>query len=240
MKVQTIKNELSNPNNYRGLTPVMLLYFAGMALFFFLLLPYAFEVLGEVFFPKKLTMWHQLALYKWTAIGCALYVFLRRHMKNVSLLEAFSHESTHMIVALLFRRRIHAFACKDDGSGIISTSGNNKLGEFLMTLAPYCLPICTYVLLFIRPHIYYNSLWAFDLFIGLSMAFHYYCFKSQTNICQPDIQQYPPIFSMLFIITTTLMNLCIIWVCYLPKYPLLSSIWRLVTAVYENFIGIFI
>lgn len=239
MKFQTIKNELINPKNYKGMNTGHFLCLLAMGLFLLLLLPYAYDILCEFLSPKKSTFWRQLSYYKWAAAGCIGYYYLRRWMKNVRILEAFSHEFTHMIVALIFRRRIHSFECKSDGSGLIYTSGNNKLGYFLMTLAPYCFPVLTYLLMVIRPLLRLDGLRIFDVFVGMTIAFHFYCFKKQTSINQPDIQEYPPMFSILFIAVTTLMNICIIWVAFLPDYPLFTSIWRMICAVWHNFIAIF-
>ena len=53
---------------------------------------------------------------------------------------------THTVVAQLLFRRVHSFHAAEDG-GLVSTSGSLGRGMIPMSLAPYCLPIFTYLLL---------------------------------------------------------------------------------------------
>ena len=103
-----------------------------------------------------------------------------------------------------------------------------------MALAPYCLPIFTYLLLSIRCLMDFHGMWIYDVIIGMTICFHFFCFKNQTGSYQTDINQYPLSFSYLYIITALLINFCVIWVAFFPQYNVYTSFWRLVTSVWEN------
>ena len=239
MNVQVLMNGIFNKKSFKGLGPGAMLELVLMTVLVLLLIPYAMEIVGVILFPTRVSVWRQLELYQWVTTGCVLYAFLRRKIKNIKILETFSHETTHMVVALLFGRRIHSIQCCDNGKGEIWTSGNNRLGVLLMTLAPYCLPVLTFLLLIIRPSVKTDALWYYDILVGISLSFHYFCFKNQTGLHQTDIQQYPVVFSLVFITLALLMNACVIWVAFFPDYNLFTSFWRMVCAVGQQFIGLF-
>ena len=92
---------------------------------------------------------------------------------------------------------------------MVQHSGRN-IGGIFISLAPYCLPIVTYLILFFRIIGADSMLYVFDLFIGFSLAFHVVCFWKQTRPNQPDIKQYGIIGSYLFIAIALLFNASII------------------------------
>ena len=164
-----------------------------------------------------------------------MFVYALIHVyvkKNIIWIETFSHELTHIVVALLMFRRIHSFHA-EEGSGNVTTSGNNYQHALApMSLAPYCLPIFTYLLLSIRCLMDFHGVWIFDILIGITISFHYFCFKSQTGSFQTDINSYPLYFSYSYIGTAHLINFCIIWVAFFPQYNLYTSLWRYVKGLW--------
>ncbi len=216
-----------------------------------LTIPYCRDLLSVVFFPENKSMLSQLEVYKWVALGMVLYALVRPHIrKNLLFVETFSHEFTHFIVALLFNKRMHSFHA-EQGSGAIFTSGRHKSSLVPIALAPYCLPVFTYLLLSFRWMLNFHGAWIFDIIIGITICFHFYCFKTQIGNHQTDINQYPLSFSYLYIFTAWLINLCIILPSFFPNmngqgnlrplyhYGMWSSIYRLGTAWVENFMAFF-
>lgn len=199
-----------------------------------LMLPYAWELFSILFLSPKIPVLSQLELYKWAFGGTVAAIAMGRFFdKNLSWLETFSHELTHIIVALFFFRKVHSFHAGED-SGVVYTSGTNRSTLIPMVLAPYCLPIFTYVLLAFRSLISVHGMWIFDIFVGGSLAFHIHCFWRQTGSYQPDINQYPLFFSYLYIYVARLVNVCIITVAFFPHYNVFTSVWRLLCALYDN------
>lgn len=216
-----------------------LLYLLLVGIIFALTLPYFIEIIGIIFNPPRITLISQLEIYQWVAIGLFLYMIVRKLMKhNLSFIEVFSHELTHTIVALVFNRKIHTFQAGEN-NGMISTSGKNHYSLIPIALAPYCLPIFTYLLLSIRWMMDFHGMWLYDILLGMTMCFHFYCFKTQIGNHQTDINQYPLFFSYFYIVTAWVVNLCIILPSFFPNmngkgnveplfhYGVWSSIYRL-------------
>lgn len=207
-----------------------------LSVMFLLTIPYATEIIGIILFPNRIGVLRQLSIYQWVGAGLAAFVVIHAFVKkNMTWLETFSHELTHIVVALLFFRRIHSFHA-EEGSGVVYTSGTTQKGLIPMALAPYCLPIFTYILLSIRSLMDFHGMWFFDIVAGMSIAFHISCFKHQTGNYQTDINQYPLFFSYLYIYVARLINICIIIVAFYPHYNVFTSVWRLLCALYDNLI----
>ena len=198
-----------------------------------LTLPYAVKVVGIIVMPQRISILRQLAIYQWVAVGIVAFALIHHFVKkNMTWLETFSHELTHIIVALLFFRRIHSFHA-EEGSGVVYTSGEHEYGMAPMALAPYCLPIFTYLLLSIRCLMDFHGMWIYDILIGMTICFHFFCFKNQTGSYQTDINKYPLWFSYLYIGTALLINFCIIWVAFFPGYNVYTSFWRYLTSIWD-------
>lgn len=162
----------------------------------------------ESFFIFKAAKAH-LALYKWFGMGFAGFLVLRVFVrKNMEWFETFSHELTHTVVGLMFFQRIYSFNA-GEGEGYIERSSSG-LGHVFISLAPYCLPIYTYLFLLIRFFIVPEYIWIFDMLIGATFAFHCFCFMTQSRNYQTDINQFPLTFSYLYIFTFILFNVCIL------------------------------
>lgn len=151
-------------------------------------------------------------IYKWVGLGMAIYFVLsiiRLFNKNLEWLRTFSHELTHTIVGLMFLRKIHSFEA-GQGEGVMSHSGGLRFGTIFISLAPYCLPLFTFPLLLLRELSAANSLYIFDILIGLSLAFHIGCFRSQIGRHQTDITSVGVFKSYIFIFAMWIVNLTII------------------------------
>jgi len=214
-------------------------YYLGILLLFILLLltiPYAWKLIQILFFPKIVTVIQQLSLYQWVATGYVGFFILRRFLnKNLLWLETFSHELSHIVVAMMLFRKIHSFHA-EEGSGVVYTSGHTNSMIVPMALAPYCFPIFTYLLLTVRCLMNFNGMWIYDIVIGITMSFHVHCFIHQTGKYQTDINQYPLLFSYLYIYTARLINVCIIVVAFFPSYNVFTSFWRYIVQIYDNVI----
>ena len=172
-------------------------------------------------------------MYKWTGIGIiAFFILSRLFNKNLKWFATFSHELTHTIVSLLLFRKIHSFSA-GMGYGEIYTSGNERTLVFV-DLAPYCLPIFTYLLLSIRMMLAKDMLMYYDIIIGFSIGFHLYCFRTQTGSYQTDINKHPLIFSYLYISTALLFNLIVILVSYWHSRNLFSAILYILTEMWSK------
>lgn len=180
-------------------------------------------IVKAIFFPTPpMTVTGNLDMYLWTAVGAVAYTLLRGLLrKNIVWLETFSHELTHIVVSLMLFRKIHSFRA-GQGSGEVTTSGSD-VSRVFVSLAPYCLPIFTYLLLFFRPLIKADSLYVYDILVGISIAFHAICFKTQTGNHQPDINRFPLFFSYLYIAAALLFNLNTILVSYWSSKNVFSA-----------------
>lgn len=217
---------------------VYILWMIALTVIAVLLMPYIYEIFRIIFLSPQKSITTQLSIYQWVAVGFVAYCIFHKYVSlNMTWLETDSHEKIHGIVGWLFGRRIHS-AHSEEGSGCIYTSGNNfwsRWGLLPMSLAPYCLPLWTYSILWLRPLIGYQSLWIFDILVGITLAFHYYCFKNQTRNNQTDINQYPLSFSYTYIYLARIINGLIIIVMFFPQSnSIMYPIMRLLKAILHN------
>lgn len=191
------------------------------------------DVIRCILFPKRGSWIGNMQLYQWIAIGIIIFFAIKKLLKeNLKWFETFSHELTHTIVAILFFRRIHSFEANDN-SGQIMSSGSDKTLVFI-DLAPYCLPLYTYILLVFRAICSLPFLWCIDLIIGFSVAFHVNTFKNQIGSYQTDINKRPLYFSYTYIATALLFNLCVLIVSYWSSKNVFTAFWYVVKSVFEN------
>lgn len=151
-------------------------------------------------------------IYLWFGVGIVAYYVLRIFpfvRKNAEWFETWTHELTHTIVGLLFFHKIHSFSA-GEGDGQISHSGR-FLNNIFITLAPYCLPIYTFIFCIIRIAIKAEFLPVIDALIGLSLIFHLHCFRTQCGGWQPDIMQFGKVMSYFFITAFLLFNLLFVF-----------------------------
>lgn len=193
------------------------------------------SIMTSIFFPKRGSWLGNLQLYQWTAIGIILFLVVKRFLKeNLMWFETFTHELTHTLIAILFFRKIHSFEAKNN-SGQIMTSGNDNTLVFV-DLAPYCLPIYTFILLAIRSICYSPFLWCIDIIIGISIAFHINTFKKQIGNYQTDINKRPLYFSYTYITTVLLFNLCVVIVSYWSTKNVFTALWFVCTGLWSHLI----
>jgi len=193
------------------------------------------SIMTSIFFPKRGSWLGNLQLYQWTAIGIILFLVVKRFLKeNLMWFETFTHELTHTLIAILFFRKIHSFEAKNN-SGQIMTSGNDNTLVFV-DLAPYCLPIYTFILLAIRSICYSPFLWCIDIIIGISLAFHINTFKKQIGNYQTDINKRPLYFSYTYITTALLFNLCVVIVSYWSTKNVFSAFWFVCKGIWSHLI----
>ncbi|MBQ3209725.1 MAG: M50 family metallopeptidase [Alistipes sp.] len=150
--------------------------------------------------------------YQYVGMGMAGYVlltFIGFFNKNLEWLRTFSHELSHTVVGMMFLRKIHSFEA-GVGEGVMSHSGGFRFGTIFISLAPYCLPIFTYLLLFLRELGAANSLYIFDIMIGVVTAFHIGCFRRQIGLHQTDITSVGAFRSALFIVAMWIVNLSVL------------------------------
>jgi hypothetical protein len=129
--------------------------------------------------------------------------------KNEKFMQTFSHELTHTIVGLMFGRKIHSFRATAGEGGEMCHSGG-RFGGIFISLAPYCLPLFTYVFLLLRIIGAWKLLLWFDVFVGFTLAFHIVCFATQTRNYQTDISSRGYLKSYLFIVLFWLFNATVI------------------------------
>lgn len=213
-----------------------------------LTIPYAIYLLKVLFVSGDILC--QLEMFKWLAVGAGLFAVLRRFLKgNLTFLETFSHELTHTAFAFLFNRRVFEFHA-NQGEGYMVTGYRNIAMGVPISLAPYCFPLFTFILLSFRWMMDFHGMWLFDILIGCTLCFHFYCFKTQIGNHQTDINQYPLLLSYTYIITSWLMVFCIIVPSFFPNmnghgnaepmysYGVFSSMWRLLQEWWNNFLHI--
>ena len=205
-----------------------------VALILLLTVPYLVQMLGIIFLPKTVSVWRQLSLYQWLAAGMVTYAVVYRLLKRMN---GSLYRNLQWFETLLLGE-VHTFHA-EKSSGVITTSGRTKWLSPLVSLAPYCLPIYTYALLMLRPLLDFHGLIIYDILIGLTLAFHVVNFKKDTSRHQPAINQYPLLFSYLYIATALCINLAVVWVAFFPGYNVFTSFWRLLCAQASNIAAMF-
>ena len=211
---------------------IILTLIIGILLIFILFI--GWDILRRILFPRRGTWIGNLQLYMWTGIGIVAFLVVKRFIKeNLQLFETFTHELVHTIVSILLFRRIHSFKANGD-NGLITTSGNEKTLVFV-DLAPYCLPLYTYLLLAFRAIATSQFLWCVDIIIGISIAFHANCFIKQTGSYQSDINKRPLYFSYTYIATALLFNFCVILVSFWSSKNVFTAFWHVIMNIIEIF-----
>lgn len=149
--------------------------------------------------------------YLWFAAGAMLYLVLRQlkiFNKNESWMQVFSHELAHTAVSLLFFHKIDSFTA-DSRRGKVSYRGSN-VGDLFISLAPYCLPLVTYILLLLRLLSTQESMYVYDMLIGFTAAFYICCFVAQTGTHQSDITDQGTVRAFMFIIAAWIFNATVV------------------------------
>lgn len=171
----------------------------------------AVDVLVQTFQMETRSM-ARIGYHNYLTIGFVAFFALfliPRVRKNIHWMMSFTHEFTHLIFALLFFRKIYRFKV-DDKDSHVSFSGG-RIGYIPITLAPYCVPIFTLVLLpwhfTTSSHVY---LYAIQILLGFSFAFHVCCWAKQIRLHQTDITGPGIVRSLLVISIFIILFLCVI------------------------------
>lgn len=209
-----------------------------------LTIPYAWYLLKVIFVRKNVL--YQLEIFKWVAIGFAVFAILRRYTKgNLEFAETFSHKLTHTIFAVLFNLQVVEFHT-NQRTGYMMAAQRNVYKAVPISLAPYCFPLFTFILLSFRWLMDFHCVWIYDILIDGSLCFHYFCFKTQIGNHQSDINQYPLLLSYSHIVTSWLIAFCVIVPSFFPNmnghgsvepiysYGVFSSVCRLLETWWNN------
>ena len=158
----------------------------------------------------KWEWWHD-GSYVGLFAGFAAYLLILPFMQiprmkhNMNWFMKFTHELTHTLVAVCFFAKIREFVVKDRECYVSYKAG--PVGYVPITLAPYCIPIYTFMLFPFRFAGDSQYMIVFDFLIALSYAFHVHSFIRQTRRSQPDIKGCGLARSATFII---LVHLCVL------------------------------
>lgn len=117
---------------------------------------------------------------------CLIFLFSPKIRHNLNWFMHFTHELTHTLVALLFFRRIEEFLVS--GRDCHVRYQKSRFGYIPITLSPYCIPIYTFLLFPFRYFGDYKYMFAFDVMIAFTYAFHIHSFIKYTRYTQSDIE----------------------------------------------------
>ena len=170
---------------------VTALYGLLSALFVLVLMSSICKNLIRISMTYKLEWWHD-GSYVGLFAGFAAYLLILPFMMiprlrhNMDWFMKFTHELTHTLVAVCFFAKIREFVVKDRECYVSYKAG--PVGYLPITLAPYCIPIYTFMLFPFRFAGDNRYMIVFDFLIALSYAFHVHSFIRQTRPSQPDIR----------------------------------------------------
>lgn len=156
--------------------------------------------------------------YMWLLIGMAAFFIASKTFfkKNLEFMQTMTHETAHLLIAvLLFRRKIAEFNAKSidwiregENLGEVWSEGSHNI---ILSLAPYMLPYISLLFLFIRLMIKNECLPIIDFIIGFSLMHHILCWKKDISSEQTDISSSGILRSYLYIWTFILFNFAIIF-----------------------------
>lgn len=123
--------------------------------------------------------------------GVIVYYFINRLnlsflQENIQWLRVFTHELIHAFISFLSFKKINSLEATQRQGGKVTFYGKSNL---FISLTPYCFPLYTVMLLFLRPLIKVPFLFYFNIFVGLSYAFHLHTFFLQSGKHQLDFQE---------------------------------------------------
>lgn len=160
-------------------------------------------------------VWNSFGRYWWFIAGIiAIFLVDRFTTKNNGILKTFHHEMTHMFVGLVTFRKILTLKV-DIVGGLVASTGRKWMYE-VDALAPYCLPLAAYVVMFFGLFFANDMTHIFTLLLGITYGFHLLCIKEDfvswkiMGRHQADIHQFPLLFSYLYIFCFWLFNTMII------------------------------
>lgn len=136
--------------------------------------------------------------------------------KYRGLIHTTIHEWLHALMCMfMFRDVVSVQSTADDGGMMYHRGGAN----IFIALAPYTLPILTFVALMIASLIPASGRWFYSV-VGFTFFLHMHAFMLQTSLEQPDLQESGLYRSLMFIATFLPMNISI---CF---YSLGADLWK--------------
>jgi hypothetical protein len=149
-------------------------------------------------------------------------MIIPRMRHNLNWFMKFTHELTHTLVAVLFFAKIREFVVRDRECYVNYKAG--PVGYVPITLAPYCIPIYTFMLFPFRFAGDSSFLIIFDFLIAFTYAFHVHAFIKQTRSTQPDIEGCGLVRSTTFI---TFVYMCVLSLIFAtPKGGVMKAVYR--------------
>lgn len=114
------------------------------------------------------------------------FLVVPRVRYNMDWFMKFTHELAHALVALITFSRVKEFVVKDRDCYVFYKCW--PVAYVPITLAPYCIPIYTFMLFPFRFAGDASYMIVFDALISFSYAFHLHSYIKQTRLWQPDIR----------------------------------------------------
>lgn len=149
-------------------------------------------------------------------------MIIPRVRHNLNWFMKFTHELTHTLVAVLFFAKIREFVVRDRECYVNYQAG--PVGYVPITLAPYCIPIYTFMLFPFRFAGDSHYMIIFDFLIAFSYAFHIHSFIKQTRFSQPDIEGCGLARSTTFI---AFVHMCVLALIFaIPKGGVMNALYR--------------
>ena len=138
--------------------------------------------------------WHYTGNYLGLAAGALSYILITvvlrklRGGHNLDWFMKFTHELTHTLAVVTLFGKISEFVVRGYECYVRYRVNRWDIGELSISLAPYCIPIYTFMLFPFRLAGDADYMILFDALIGLSYAFHVHTFIKQTRLSQSDIE----------------------------------------------------
>jgi hypothetical protein len=120
---------------------------------------------------------------------------------HVAFWETLWHELTHLVFLAAFGRRAIQL-CAAQGNGAVQYEGR---GSWVISLAPYCFPLHTAVLMGLSHLAAQNAQWFFHSAVAASYAAFLLTLSEQVHLRQPDITSTGRLFSILVIVQVNLL-----------------------------------
>jgi len=116
--------------------------------------------------------------------------------KHNHFFSTFEHELTHLLVGLLFFKKITRFHATENEGGHIALHGSN----FVITLAPYFIP--TFALLLLPFYLVINAEFYkyFYALLGFFTSYHVFSTLQEFGFHQSDITKTGKVFSCIFLV----------------------------------------
>lgn len=156
--------------------------------------------------------------YIWLVIGVVLFFVLNMFFirGKDDTIRVFSHELNHAVVSLMIFKKVHSFHVEST-SGMVYFTAGGRFSTVLITMASYCLPFFTYVLMIVRAAVLPDLSWVVDMLIGVTFGFYISVFCQQISSEESDISRFRlRLFPFWFIFTFIIFNIVIILYGLLP------------------------